>query len=548
MKIIRNTKGETQNDEIHEESEESSSESILHLDEQYTETINNTLYLNTAKRINQKMEQSQLETSNKGKNIPHKEEYMELDQTQKIGNELEQVYNNSSSSEGTSSSVEQYINNLADDVPDNWTIKSQQLNPYGGTSQIKTYNSNNSGAIVLESTNKMYQEMETRRLNDKEELQATMKNFMDQMTAQFANMTATLSASLQAGITENKNQIEVIRLQMANKAENIEVQQLANVIDKNTVKPMDLSAAVGEMKEEMHNNKLLTAKSSDLIPIEHEINEQGKIVDMSAREISALQNRLTTLQKEVKELTKKSKEDNIYSHNITKNINNQIAEKLQAVRTDTKRTIQDLHYKLISLYNIQEKDKEDFRNDFAKLQKTLEDNIILQTQLQERIKSLENEIMENPTNTIKVENNIAGLHQLYENILMRYEEISTLIKDKELTHCMSEIAKIKTKLNTINHLKIDNLQEEYKRLFHDNEKTHCLFEIDHDFDSMKIILHPKNEKCEKIINTLINERYLIKAGFEFPDQKISLSNISQFRPSNSFIGQSTFVVFRFTII
>ncbi|ORX48716.1 hypothetical protein BCR36DRAFT_371205 [Piromyces finnis] len=158
-----------------------------------------------------------------------KVESMEVDLHPTTINEIEEVYHNPSSSEGALSAVEQYLNNLTDDTPDNQTLETQNKNRYGGNSQIRSYNPSNSSAI--------------------------------------------------AGITENKNQIEAMRLQIANKAENVEVQQLANVIDKNTVKPFDLTTVVGEVKEEIHNNKMSSAKVSDLIPIEHELNEQGKNID-----------------------------------------------------------------------------------------------------------------------------------------------------------------------------------------------------------------------------------------------------------------------------
>ncbi|ORX59225.1 hypothetical protein BCR36DRAFT_248000, partial [Piromyces finnis] len=249
-------------------------------------------------------------------------------------------------SEGTSEVVENYVNTLENEVKDNKTLETTFKNNFGGNNIIQNYNPQNSGAVVLESTNKIYQELELKRQSDKEELQTAMKNFMDQMMTQFANLTTTLSASIQANIIENKSQIEKIRMQMANKAENVEVQQLANVIDNNTVKPMDLTAAVTLVKEEINQNKLSTVKSSDLLPLEQEVNEQGKMVDKYTQEIIALRNRLAVLQREILQLSEKTKEDNTFTQNITKNVKNEMAEKLQVVRNDIRKAIKGLEDKL----------------------------------------------------------------------------------------------------------------------------------------------------------------------------------------------------------
>jgi len=83
-----------------------------------------------------------------------------------------------------------------------------------------------------------------------------------------------------------------------------------------------------------------------------------------------------------------------------------------------------------------------------------------------------------------------------------------------------------------------DLQQEYELLIQGNVKCSALFDIKFDRQTFTTKLQPKNKKCQKIVNSLLNEKYLKNYKQEFQSQEITLSNISQFK-SKSFIGSST---------
>ncbi|ORX43520.1 hypothetical protein BCR36DRAFT_460491, partial [Piromyces finnis] len=180
----------------------------------------------------------------------------------------------------------------------------------------------------------------------KEELQNMMKNFMEQMQTQFMNLTATLNATLQTSISKQNKKLQHLETDIANKADNLQVQNLANVIDINTVKPTDLNLAVNEVKEELQLNQLKTAKSSDLIPLEDGLTQQQASIENTDQKVSQLTKKLTLLEKELRNITQQAIDSHAYTDNITNAIKNEMAEKLQATRIDSKQAIQKLQNQL----------------------------------------------------------------------------------------------------------------------------------------------------------------------------------------------------------
>ncbi|ORX44061.1 hypothetical protein BCR36DRAFT_373542 [Piromyces finnis] len=225
-----------------------------------------------------------------------------------------------------------------------------------------------------------------------------------------------------------------------------------------------------------------------------------------------------------------------------------MVEKLQSIRTDTKELVSNLQNQYQEFYKQQDLTNINIDNEFNKLKTSLGDNTTLQVKLQERLKTLEFEAEVNKeeikltsshTSQNETQTKLKELNSPYEDLLYKYEELQKYCKNPKLNKCLSEITNLKKQLSKIKHLRIQDINNEYKLLFQRNSKTKYLFKIENDFNTFQITLKPKNEKCEKIINTLINEFYLMHTQNEHPEYKIILSNISKFRKDTSFIGTST---------
>lgn len=121
-----------------------------------------------------------------------------------------------------------------------------------------------------------------------------------------------------------------------------------------------------------------------------------------------------------------------------------------------------------------------------------------------------------------------------------FEKIKNSVKNQPLLKdCLKNITEIRKKISEINKDGYNkDIQQEYKLLIQGNEKCLALFTTKFNKQTFTAELSPKNEKCQKIINSLLNEKYLKEVKQQFDTQEITLSNISQFR-SHSFIGSST---------
>ncbi|ORX52655.1 hypothetical protein BCR36DRAFT_285918, partial [Piromyces finnis] len=244
------------------------------------------------------------------------------------------------------SGVNDYLEKLSDDIEDIKTLETEIKNTYGGNNQILDYNPENNGATLLASMDNMYKEIKTETNSNKEELQTMMKNFMEQMQTQFMTLTATINATLQTSIMEQNKRIEQMDTKMANKADAYQVQNLANVIDLNTVKPTELNIAVNEVREELQQSQLTTAKSQDLLPLENGLSQQQAAIEGNNQEVTNLTKRLTQVEKEIEKITLQTTENVTYTDNLTTNIKNEMAEKLQATRIDSKEAIKKLQDQL----------------------------------------------------------------------------------------------------------------------------------------------------------------------------------------------------------
>ncbi|ORX48713.1 hypothetical protein BCR36DRAFT_451664, partial [Piromyces finnis] len=289
------------------------------------------------------------------------------------------------------SGVNDYLDKLSDDIDNKKTLETEIKNSMGGNSPIFNYNPENNVATLLSSMDNMYKELKTENNNNKEELQAIMKNFMEQIQAQFVNLTATLNATLQTSISEQNKRLDQQDTKLANKADSFQVQNLANVIDLNTVKPGDLNIAVNEVREELQQSQLNSAKSQDLLPLENGLTQQQSIIDNTNQEIIQLTNKISNLEKEFKNITQQTVENKAYTDNLTTVIKNEMAEKLQATRVDSKEAIQKLQNQLVTTHHMNGKTEENFIKNIQNFKETLEEHAIIQTQIQERIKSLETE-------------------------------------------------------------------------------------------------------------------------------------------------------------
>ncbi|ORX51829.1 hypothetical protein BCR36DRAFT_369737 [Piromyces finnis] len=478
-----------------------------------------------------------MQSNNKGKEpikegIPREEVNQPSEVQQSM--EIEKLENDSKSS---MSGVNDYLEKLSDDIDNKKTLETEIKNSYGGNNQIFNYSPDNNGATLLSSMDNMYKELKTETNNNKEDMQNMMKNFMEQIQTQFMNLTATLNATLQTSITEQNKRLEQLDTKIANKADSFQVQNLANVIDLNTVKPGDLDLAVNEVREELQQSQLNSAKSQDLLPLENGLTQQQNSIENTNQEVIQLTNKLTNLEKDFRNITQQAVENNAYTDNLTTVIKNEMAEKLQATRVDSKEAIQKLQDQLIAAHHMNGKTEENFVKNIQQFKETLEEHAIIQTQIQERIKSLETEQLNSEGNG-EISSKITTLRNLYEDILNKYEELQTSVQHEQIKECLNELTNIKRKLNSIDHLAIDNVQEEYKLLFYSNSRSKKLFKAEIDPNTLAVTITPKNEKCSRIINTLINEKYLMDTNFNYPTEEISLSNISKFR-SRSFIGHST---------
>ncbi|ORX44054.1 hypothetical protein BCR36DRAFT_373535 [Piromyces finnis] len=392
--------------------------------------------------------------------------------------EIEKTERTSTSS---MSGVNEYLNKLPDDIINVKTLETELKNTYGGNAQIPNYNPENNGATLLASMDNIYKELNNKNNETRVEMQTMMNN--------------------------------------------------------NTVKPTELNSVVNEVRQELRQNQLNTAKSSDLLPLENGLTQQQAVNEDSNQEITKLTKRLSLIEKEIENITQQTVDSNVYTENLTTIIKNEMAEKLQATRADSKQAIQKLQEQLITTYHINGKNEDQFNKNMNTFREKLENHAVLQTQLQERIKTLETELINSENNT-NIEAKLTTLRKLYEDLLDKYESLQESTKDECVKQCLREITIIKKKLNEVGHLEIDNIQDEYKHLFHSNSKTKKLFNATINQDTLEVTIQPKNETCRKIINTLINEKYLMDASFNNPTEEISFSNISKFR-SKSFIGHST---------
>ncbi|ORX44062.1 hypothetical protein BCR36DRAFT_373543 [Piromyces finnis] len=184
--------------------------------------------------------------------------------------------------------VENYFDTTVPEETNKPTLENEIKNSYGGNGQILSYNKENSGAKVFLATDKIYKELKEDNSNTKIEMQDMMRNFMEQMIAQFATLTAILSTSLQAGITENEKKIIALEAKIANKAESVAVQQLANDISNNTIKPTELNDAIEQLQDNIQQVRTTTVKSEHLIPLEQATTSHNEDIRNSQWEINIL--------------------------------------------------------------------------------------------------------------------------------------------------------------------------------------------------------------------------------------------------------------------
>ncbi|ORX48720.1 hypothetical protein BCR36DRAFT_371208 [Piromyces finnis] len=128
-----------------------------------------------------------------------------------------------------------------------------------------------------------------------------------------------------------------------------------------------------------------------------------------------------------------------------------------------------------------------------------------------KIKALELEIenKSSPNNKESAESNnkLIELQEVYEDLLLKYEELQENCKNPKIAKFLKDIAEIKQQLHSLSHLHINDITNEYKFLVQRNPNTECLF--NNDFQQLN------------------------------PETDITLGNISFFREIPSFIGTST---------
>ncbi|OUM61268.1 hypothetical protein PIROE2DRAFT_62615 [Piromyces sp. E2] len=249
--------------------------------------------------------------------------------------------------------TKEYFDNMEENIPDNQTITTDNKNAYGGNSTIYNYNKRNPGATMLKSSDKAYKELKEetqniRKENEdfRKELQNMLNSFSEQITTQMNLLTTTLSNVIHENKVDSDNKFKKIQFELANKAENVAFQDLANHINENTVKPNQLIETFDNLNINMALIQHNTVRNEDILPLEAAATSNNEAIIQSNQEIKNLTDQINIITNKLEQLNSDIINNNTYTTNITKEIVNEMNEKLSSIRNDVKINLSNLDSKL----------------------------------------------------------------------------------------------------------------------------------------------------------------------------------------------------------
>ncbi|ORX73522.1 hypothetical protein BCR32DRAFT_249874 [Anaeromyces robustus] len=443
--------------------------------------------------------------------------------------------------------VANYFDTMEEDIKDNATIESSTKNSMGGNNQYITHDPTNPAEIFLKATNSAYQTTQTQINVHDDNIKEIVSKLQEEDSARVEHLKQIDEFNKQsASIVENTNAINElkdlfkqmmgsiteIKLNLASKTNTKDVQTFASEVD----------SRINEINTK--KNTQINSLKSELDSIWETRDDDLQKISKTNESVSQLIKDLTQVNKQIDQLNDDIMQFQSDNQLITSEINNEITNKVNQIKSDVNNKISMEQANILNNINVLDRKNSNLTSQFKKFKEQLTLNIEKQTEIQEAIKQYEFDKIiasqqNNEDNITTINQNIQELSKKYNELVIKYGEISKNCKNQNIKNLLKDVTTLKNKLDKLYKEDI-NKQIEYKLLVTSKPKSKILFEFDFDPATGVTIFKPKKQEYIKIINILINKKLLSNKGKEkMKEEDISIGNLSAFDSDTSFIGSST---------
>ncbi|ORX71709.1 hypothetical protein BCR32DRAFT_250092 [Anaeromyces robustus] len=445
--------------------------------------------------------------------------------------------------------VAEYFDRMEEEIPDKLTIESVSKNAMGGSAEIKVHNPNNPAEVFVKAANNAYQltqeqlnahnsninEIINRIQEDNKSKAEHMKQIEDEFNKHTASITENTNSinEIKDLLKQTISSIAEIKLILEAKTNNSDMQLFASKVDEKIdgINSKHLNTQINSIKNEL--DAVWESRDDDLI----QINKTNELVTKLLKEFSQVNKQIDQLNNDITEFQNNNQI-------ITKEINDEIKNKVNQIKKDVNNKISQEQVNIFNNINNLDKKNSKLFDQFNKFKEQLTLNIEKQIEIQEAIKQYEFDKIiasqdDNKDNFTQINQSISTLTTKYNDLVIKYSEISKSCQNQGIKNIFKEVTLLKNKLDNIYKNDI-NKQVEYKFLVTSKPKTKILFEFDFDPATGTTIFKPKKKEYVRIINALINKKLMTNKGKEkINEEDISIGNLSAFDSETSFIGNST---------